>query len=59
MEVKPGYKQTEVGVIPEDWSARQIGEEIDLLTGHPFPSIGYSESGVRCPIASWLERQAR
>ena len=19
MEVKPGYKQTEVGVIPEDW----------------------------------------
>ena len=23
MEVKPGYKQTEVGVIPEDWEVRQ------------------------------------
>ena len=22
MEVKPGYKQTEVGVIPEEWEVR-------------------------------------
>ena len=26
MEVKPGYKQTEVGVIPEDWDAGVLGE---------------------------------
>ncbi|MGO9017170.1 MAG: restriction endonuclease subunit S [Syntrophobacteraceae bacterium] len=26
MEVSPGYKQTEVGVIPEDWEVRQIQE---------------------------------
>lgn len=26
MEVKPGYKQTEVGVIPEDWEVKQIQE---------------------------------
>lgn len=26
MEVKPGYKQTEVGVIPEDWYARPLGD---------------------------------
>lgn len=25
MEVRPGYKQTEVGVIPEDWTVRSIG----------------------------------
>ena len=25
MEVKPGYKQTEVGVIPEDWEAKSLG----------------------------------
>ena len=25
MEVKPGYKQTEVGVIPEDWEVDQLG----------------------------------
>ena len=26
MEVKPGYKQTEVGVIPEDWDLRGLSE---------------------------------
>ena len=24
MEVKPGYKETEVGVIPEDWEVTNI-----------------------------------
>ncbi|TGM58457.1 restriction endonuclease subunit S [Leptospira adleri] len=28
MEVKQGYKQTEVGVIPEDWEVKRIGELI-------------------------------
>ena len=26
MEVKPGYKQTEVGVIPEEWETRPCSE---------------------------------
>ncbi|MDF1612297.1 restriction endonuclease subunit S [Stygiobacter electus] len=26
MEVKKGYKQTEVGIIPEDWTAMSLGE---------------------------------
>ena len=26
MEVRPGYKQTEVGVIPEDWDVEPLGE---------------------------------
>jgi len=26
MEVKPGYKLTEVGVIPEDWEVKKLGE---------------------------------
>jgi type I restriction enzyme S subunit len=25
MELKPGYKQTEVGGIPEDWEIKQLG----------------------------------
>ena len=29
MEVKPGYKQTEVGVIPEDWALAPLVELID------------------------------
>ena len=26
MELKPGYKQTEVGVIPGDWSTPELGQ---------------------------------
>ena len=33
MEVKPGYKQTEVGVIPEDWSVVNIQEHAAIKTG--------------------------
>jgi type I restriction enzyme S subunit len=32
MELKPGYKQTEVGVIPEDWDLRTLGSLTILLT---------------------------
>ena len=31
---KPGYKQTEVGAIPEDWEVRRLSEGIKLLSGH-------------------------
>ena len=36
MEVKPGYKQTEVGVIPEDWEVEKIGDLIEkqFILGH-------------------------
>jgi type I restriction enzyme S subunit len=27
MELKPGYKQTEMGTIPEDWIISRIGDE--------------------------------
>jgi type I restriction enzyme S subunit len=33
MEVRPGYKQTEVGVIPEDWEVRPVGQMGDVVTG--------------------------
>jgi type I restriction enzyme S subunit len=32
MEVKPGYKQTEVGVIPEDWEVKPFTQVTDLIT---------------------------
>ena len=54
--VPPGYKQTEVGVIPEDWECLAIGNSIDLLTGFPFPSIGYSKSGIRLLRGSNVKR---
>jgi len=30
MEVRPGYKQTEVGVIPEEWEVKSLGEVGDV-----------------------------
>jgi type I restriction enzyme S subunit len=36
MEVRPGYKQTEVGVIPEDWEVVPLG--------HLVKSVGYGSS---------------
>ena len=42
MEVKPGYKQTEVGVIPEDWDVKTIEQ------------IGFVTSGKRLPLGSSL-----
>jgi type I restriction enzyme S subunit len=37
MVVRKGYKQTEVGVIPEDWEVRKLGEMAAFKTG-PFGS---------------------
>ena len=42
MEMKPGYKQTEVGIIPEDWDVKKIDE------------IGWVASGKRLPLGSSL-----
>ena len=33
MEVRPGYKQTEVGVIPEDWEVSTVGHEFEIRLG--------------------------
>jgi type I restriction enzyme S subunit len=31
---KSGHKQTDVGIIPEDWDVRRLGEGITLTSGH-------------------------
>lgn len=38
MELKPGYKQTEVGVIPEDWSVTTVGHEFSIQLGKMLDS---------------------
>jgi type I restriction enzyme S subunit len=47
MEVKPGYKKTEVGVIPEDWEAVKFGEFVFYKKGFAFRSSDYTASGTR------------
>ncbi|MBW2557564.1 MAG: restriction endonuclease subunit S [Deltaproteobacteria bacterium] len=38
MEVRDGYKQTEVGVIPRDWEVKKLGEIAELATGNTPPT---------------------
>jgi type I restriction enzyme S subunit len=49
MELKPGYKQTEVGVIPEEWEVKPLGECASFRTG-PFGSAlhksDYTDDGI-------------
>lgn len=54
--VEAGYKQTEVEKIPVDWGCSEIGAVIDLLTGFPFPSSGYSTFGTRLLRGSNVKR---
>jgi type I restriction enzyme S subunit len=45
MEVKPGYKQTEVGVIPADWEVRPLDGLASFIHGFAFQSSYFCDSG--------------
>ena len=48
--VKKGYKQTKIGVIPEDWDCREINSEIKEISMGPFgsdiPVSSFTSEGV-------------
>jgi type I restriction enzyme S subunit len=46
MEVKPGYKQTEVGVIPEEWEMRPFADLFAFRNGVNADKAAYGQ-GVR------------
>jgi type I restriction enzyme S subunit len=48
--IPPGYKQTEVGVIPEDWDCLQSSELASYFGGNAFKSEDATRNGVR-----WLK----
>ena len=50
MSAKTTYKQTEVGLIPEDWEVKKLGNEINILGGNAFSSNDISEEGIK-----WLK----
>lgn len=49
-------QQTELGELPRDWACCNLGDATDILTGHPFPSSGYSDSGTRLLRGSNVKR---
>jgi type I restriction enzyme S subunit len=47
MAVRKGYKQTEVGVIPEDWETYSLRDLVSYVKGYPFSANDYKSDGVR------------
>jgi type I restriction enzyme, S subunit len=43
MEVKPGYKQTEVGIIPEDWNVTPFAELFEFQNGVNADKASYGQ----------------
>ena len=46
MELKEGYKKTEVGVIPNDWAIKQISKFSDLLSSKRIFENDYVSTGI-------------
>ena len=46
MELRKGYKQTEVGVIPDNWAIFRLGDFTILKNGYAFSSSYFSKNGV-------------
>ena len=54
MELRAGYKQTEVGVIPEEWEVLSVSDVTkSFQNGFAFASHGYSKSGI--PIVTMAQ----
>jgi len=57
--IKKGYKQTELGIIPEDWDVKKLGGECELITKGTTPtSVGrdFQKSGINFIKIESLEK---
>ena len=50
MELRAGYKNTKVGVIPDDWEVKKLGDVLKVIGGGAFKSIDATPNGVK-----WLK----
>ncbi|MBC3872025.1 restriction endonuclease subunit S [Undibacterium flavidum] len=46
MEVKSGYKKTEVGIIPEDWLVKKFSDHADFFSSKRIFERDYVSSGI-------------
>jgi type I restriction enzyme S subunit len=44
MEVKPGYKQTEMGVIPEEWEVQSLGSFCEIVAARDLVKANYAST---------------
>ena len=50
MEVKPGYQQTGVGVIPKEWVVKPLSEAVEFLDGRRRPVKNSDRAKMRGDI---------
>jgi len=50
--IKEGYKQTDVGIIPEDWKVKAFGDVTDVITCGVAATPEYVNGGVGKPFLS-------
>ena len=48
--VPPGYKRTEVGVIPEDWKNVRLGDVAEVIMGQSPAGNTYNKNGLGTPL---------
>ncbi len=51
-------QQSDVGQLPADWEYVRLGDIADLLTGFPFPSARFANSGIKLVRGSNVKRGA-
>ena len=49
-DVPEGYKMSEVGVIPEEWKVKQLGEMAKIIMGQSPKSVFYNTNGEGLPL---------
>jgi type I restriction enzyme S subunit len=54
MEVKPGYKQTEVGVVPKDWTVSRLGALAETSSG-TTPARAMQDRYYRNGSIAWVK----
>ena len=55
MQLKPGYKQTEVGIIPEDWSVEAIGSVLGKVSSGLSRKLKSQDVGVPVLISGNIQ----
>lgn len=58
MELMPGYKQTQLGVIPTDWEDRRLGEVGEALIGLTYKPTEVREYGILVLRSSNIQNDA-
>ena len=44
--MKEGYKQTEIGIVPQDWKVVELGELVEITSGESPSKFQFSDTGI-------------